>query len=794
MGTGARPSQPAAEIASEPGGLRRLLTVYLAIQAMLVLANFVVPDTPGGVIRFAAVVAGTVALVVGVARRRPEPLTGWWFIVVGALIQLATAVAVLVFHGFSSILSVSASVPVLLAILVVPAFAVGLVVLSRVSPYGGGADMLDAVITAVGGFLLVWTFLVEPVLSTNRVNVAGAIMYTVGALVVFAIAVKLILGRGLRDRPVLLLLLATTLLVASWTVILLPALDHASVGTGRVDSTLWMFYGVTIGAVGLHPSLAQPRRRERDSTSELSPGRVVLYAVLALIAPVSWAVELSPSGRHIGNTLIGFSVPIATSAVFLLLLVVRLGLVARMAQRRAQELARRSAALSAAVYEQEELQEELTYRAMHDPLTGLSNRTVLVERLDNLLSQPAGYGRHALLLFDLDGFKDINDTLGHPTGDEVLVEVARRLVNNAPADVTLVRLGGDEFAVLLENTEPDTARHWAEVLLAAVRQPYSIGGRELFLTTSVGVLIIDLRTSRPNPSDVLRDADLALYAAKEAGKNRIMVFDPKFRSARLHQSRLSTGLRHALANDELVLQYQPIFKLDTLQIASVEALLRWRPAGGPLIPPAEFIPIAEGSGLILPIGAWVLRTACHDARRWYDEHRISVSVNVTGRQISDPGFVDSVIEALAESGLPGSALIIEITESTLVTSSRTPTLQRHLQRLRAAGVRVAIDDFGTGYSSLSYVAELPIDIVKIDKSFTQKPAGPGFTPQEWAFTKAILQLVESLHMLAVAEGVETPEQAEALRILRCPLVQGFYFARPMPAEDIDRKLDARALP
>jgi EAL domain-containing protein (putative c-di-GMP-specific phosphodiesterase class I) len=325
-------------------------------------------------------------------------------------------------------------------------------------------------------------------------------------------------------------------------------------------------------------------------------------------------------------------------------------------------------------------------------------------------------------------------------------------------------------------------------VLTAVGRSYTIGGRELFLTTSVGMYNIDPNQVRPTTSDVLRDADLALYAAKEDGKNRITVFHPRLREARLEQTRLNAGLRHALVNDEFVLHYQPIIDLESGRIKAVEALVRWRPGRGPLISPADFIPIAETSGIILPIGAWVLRTACRVARRWYEEYQISISVNVSGRQLDDPSFADTVTAALAESGLPGAGLIIEITESTLVTSSHTPTLHEHLRRLRDSGVKVAIDDFGTGYSSLSYVAELPIDIVKIDKSFTQASTGEEFVPHEWAFTKAILQLVESLRMVAVAEGVETPAQAEALRTLRCPLVQGFHFARPVPAEAIDRTL------
>jgi diguanylate cyclase len=773
---------------ARPGRAWRPLAIYAVLQALLLLANYVAPHPANGVIRIVIVSAGTAVFTVGVATRRPQPLAGWSFVAAGAVFELASALAVTAVYGFRPGIDISALVPVVLAGMVLPLYAVGLILLSRVSPYGGVADMVDAVMVAVGGFLLVWTFLVEPALTTSGFNAEGAVVYLVGALVVFAIAIKLVFGGGLGDRSVRLLLLGVFLLLAVTVVALLPALNTSAIRANRPGGELWAFYGAVIGGVGLHPYLTQTRRRREHRARGLSFRRVALYAVLALIAPMAWAVELTASGQRLGRHVFGFSVPIATSAVFLLLLVVRLGLIARLAQGRAGELAGRSAALSKAVSEQEELQKQLAYRAMHDPLTGLSNRTVLTERLDDLLSRPDGWGGHALLLLDLDGFKDINDTLGHPIGDELLVRVAQRLRDSTPAGATLARLGGDEFVVLLENTDPAQAHQYAQALLAAIGRTYSIGGRELFLTTSVGLYNIDQNQPRPTTSDVLRDADLALYAAKEDGKNRITAFHPELREARLEHTRLNAGLRHALVNDEFVLHYQPIIDLESGRIRSVEALLRWRPGRGPLISPADFIPIAETTGIILPIGAWVLRTACQVARRWYEDYQISMSVNVSGRQLDDPGFADTVTAALAESGLPGAGLIIEITESTLVTSSHTPTLHEHLRRLRDFGVKVAIDDFGTGYSSLSYVAELPIDIVKIDKSFTQASSAPEFVPQEWAFTKAILQLVESLHMVAVAEGVETPAQEEALRTLRCPLVQGFHFARPVPAEAIDRTL------
>jgi EAL domain-containing protein (putative c-di-GMP-specific phosphodiesterase class I) len=313
-----------------------------------------------------------------------------------------------------------------------------------------------------------------------------------------------------------------------------------------------------------------------------------------------------------------------------------------------------------------------------------------------------------------------------------------------------------------------------------------VAGRKLFLTTSIGVLVAKASGPVITPTDALRDADLALYAAKEAGKNRTALFHPELRDARRENAAITADLRTALERDEFELRYQPVIALETGATVEVEALIRWRRAGGPtLVGPDVFVPVAEESGLIGAIGAWVLRRAAEDARAWYDDHGVSVAVNVSGRQFEDPGFRDLVVDVLDDNGLPGRALVLEITESSMVDTSGGEDYHRHLHELRDRGVRVAIDDFGTGYSSLSYVAKLPVDIVKVDKSFTQDSTGDR---AGWAFINAILRLVESLDLVAIVEGVETSEQVDALRRLHCPLAQGFYFARPQTAQEIGRRL------
>jgi len=761
------------------------LWLYVIIQAILLGTALLAHRPLGTIATYLIGLTGTVALTVSVLWRRPAPLTAWRLVVAGAWVVMLAATTVAVIYGANDNVAIEAVLPAVVAFASYPLFAIGL---ARLSPgrQDGWPDVLDATMTGLAAYLLLWSFWIAPSVGREPLAILGAAVFPIGVVLVFSIGVKLILAGGLREPPTRLLILGLFALLAASFAVLMPALTTTTTQGGIVGRLLWGLYGIGLGAAGLHPALTPPSPREQTRSTDVSPWRIALFAVLTLVPPLVWAIQLL---RHRANQ--GISsvlIPEVASALFLLLLVARLGLIAKVAQRRAAELARRSAALATAVSEEQGLQRELAYRAQHDPLTGLANRDVLADRMEWALARHGGSRRHALLLLDLDGFKDINDTLGHPVGDELLIEVSRRLLDVAPPNAVLARLGGDEFAVLLENTDPDEALRYAESFVAALRQPYHISGHELFLTTSVGVLTSDMYAAPPSPAEALSDADLALYAAKAGGKNRVAVFRPDLRTVCLDHTRIAAGLRHALARDEFVLHYQPVVDLHTETIVDVEALIRWRQPDGSLVAPADFISVAEDTGLIVPIGDWVLHQACHDARDWYHQHHVSVAVNVSGRQCRDTSLVDCVLAALSEADLPGKALIIEITETNLVATSRTGALYGQLERLRGHGVRVAIDDFGTGYSSLSYVAKLPVDIVKIDKTLTHARSSTGVLSQDWAFTRAILQLIDSLHMVAVAEGVETKEQAEALRALGCRFVQGYYFSRPVPANVIDQTL------
>ncbi|MDT5028760.1 MAG: hypothetical protein QOE61_5186, partial [Micromonosporaceae bacterium] len=637
---------------------------YVIIQAILLATALLAPRPFGRIASYLVGLTGTVALTASVVWRRPAPRTAWRLVVAGAWVVMLAAGTVAVIYGANDTVAIEAVLPAVVAFASYPLFAIGLARLSRSEKQDGWPDVLDATMIGLAAYLLLWAFWIAPSIGREPLAILGAAVFPIGVALVFTIGVRLILAGGLREPPTRLLILGLFALLASSFAVLLPAITVSTTHDRIVGRLLWGLYGIGLGAAGLHPALTRPNPRDHTRSTEASPWRIALFAVLALVPALVWAIQLL---RHTANQgVASFLIAQVASALFLLLLVARLGLIAKLAQRRAAELARRSAALATAVSEEQELQRELAYRALHDPLTGLANRIVLDDRMEWALGRRGDTGRDALLLLDLDGFKDINDTLGHPVGDELLIEVSRRLLEVAPPHATLARLGGDEFAVLLEDTDPDEALRYAESFVAALRQPYHICGHELFLTTSVGVLTNDVYPAPPSPGEALRDADLALYAAKAAGKNRVAVFHPDLRTACLDHTRIATGLWHALARDEFVLHYQPVVDLNTETIVKVEALIRWRQPDGSLVAPADFISVAEDTGLIVPIGDWVLRQACHDARDWYDQRDVSVAVNVSGRQIRDTSLVDCVLAALAEADLPATALVIEITESNLV--------------------------------------------------------------------------------------------------------------------------------
>jgi diguanylate cyclase (GGDEF)-like protein/PAS domain S-box-containing protein len=442
------------------------------------------------------------------------------------------------------------------------------------------------------------------------------------------------------------------------------------------------------------------------------------------------------------------------------------------------------------------LQDQLTEQAFHDALTGLANRALFRDRLDQALSRSLrSHEPLAVLLVDLDGFKQVNDSLGHDAGDQLLQQVAVRFAEATRPGDTLARLGGDEFALLLEGADEGEAVGVCARLLGRVSEPTSIAGIEVALGASIGIALHG--GGRGASDDLVRHADVAMYAAKEAGRGRWELFRPEMSRELGEQLGLEYDLRMALRRGEFTVHYQPEHDLASATIVGVEALLRWTSPSRGAIPPSDFIPIAETTGLIMPIGEYVLREACEQTARWHRAGLLpdgfATWVNLSGRQLSAGQFSALVRRTLDETGLPAGLLGLEVTETALVVEGAVGTrAQAELEELHALGVRIAIDDFGTGFSAIGQLRRFPIDLIKIDRSFIQ---GMEHDAKDAAITANVVSLAHGLGLKAIAEGVESESQLASVRALGCDLVQGYLLGRPMPAADVGEVLaDAVAEP
>lgn len=433
------------------------------------------------------------------------------------------------------------------------------------------------------------------------------------------------------------------------------------------------------------------------------------------------------------------------------------------------------------ITERKRMEGQLMKQAFQDDLTGLANRVLFRDRLHHALERRSrGGSRVAVILLDLDGFKRVNDSLGHAVGDELLQIVGRRIASAVRTGETVARLGGDEFSVVIESIEQgDDPELLAERLLMLLRMPMRIGGREVVVGVSIGVAIAD-------PSDdeetVLRNADTAMYAAKSSGKARVRRFDPTMHHDAMEWLELESDLRIGADRNELFLEFQPLMHIESGRVKGFEALIRWQHPKRGYVVPGLFLPIAEETSMIVSIGRWVLREACMQAARWtsYSSEPPSVSVNVAAKQLDSETLVDDVRSALEVSGLDPRRLILEITESDVM---RSPELARDkLNALKALGVKLAIDDFGTGYSSLSHLQYFPVDELKIDRSFVSRIEEG---EREAAFVRTIISLAKSMHIEVVAEGIEQPGQQQFLHSVGCEYGQGYLYSRPLPANAIE---------
>jgi len=428
-------------------------------------------------------------------------------------------------------------------------------------------------------------------------------------------------------------------------------------------------------------------------------------------------------------------------------------------------------------------QDALTHQALHDALTGLPNRLLLTDRLRQALSDSGRRGTDIAVAFvDLDHFKRVNDSFGHPVGDALLVQVAARLEREIRAGDTLARFSGDEFVVIWRDlTDPAEATLLSERLADAMAAPYEVGSGSITVTASVGVAV---GRSPQSPEELLLAADAAMYDAKGHGRDRVRVFSAELRQDAEERRATEVGLRDALAAEQLVVHYQPVMDLATGRAVAVEALVRWEHPERGLLGPDRFIPVAESSGLIVPLGCWVLQRACLDAASWTgDLARLDVAVNLSVRQLTQPDVLRHVRDALSLSGLDPRRLLLEVTESAVMEDAEAAGVA--LDALAGLGVRIAIDDFGTGYSSLLYLRQYPISALKVDRAFV---SGLGIAADDDAICSSVISLAHAVSATSIAEGVETPEQYAALRALGCQQAQGYLWSRAVPAGELEQAL------
>jgi diguanylate cyclase (GGDEF)-like protein len=427
-------------------------------------------------------------------------------------------------------------------------------------------------------------------------------------------------------------------------------------------------------------------------------------------------------------------------------------------------------------------EEQLLHEAYHDALTGLPNRAMFADHLGRavLRCKRSNNSMFAVLFLDLDGFKVVNDSLGHVAGDHLLMGIGRRLEGCVRGGDIVARLGGDEFAILVNDIrDVDDALRTVDRVREELNQPFLLGGHEVFSSASIGIAVSDRRYDRP--VEMLRDADTAMYRAKALGKAHHVVFDEAMHTHVVERLKLETDLRRALERNEFWVAYQPIVEVDTGRVAGFEALVRWEHPERGLVSPGEFVPAAEETGLIIPMDLWVTREACRQVREWHDQFAdgppLFLSVNLSSRQFARPDLLQRLEQILDATGIDPSCLKIEVTESVIM--GQTEVAAERLQEIKQRGMCLSMDDFGTGYSSLSYLHKFPFDVLKIDRSFVSRVGTVG---ENGEIVSTIVALAHNLGMKVVAEGVETAAQVEHLRSLRCEYAQGFYFSKPLRAE------------
>ncbi len=712
--------------------------------------------------------AGSMCAVLGLRRHRPERQWPWWAMVAtGGLWTVSGALGDAV-GNTGDLTSQRSLLPDLLAIPGYLLFALALngLLRARRAAHEPGA-LLDGIMLGAGALLLVNEWLISPTLDIEHSWLPARLVvavYPALSMCLLVIAARLAFGGGDRSPAFRLLLIGTLGLLLGDVVYALGEIGRFD-APKRLLEVPYLLVPACIGSAVLHPSIRSVTRPTGRRGKPMGNGRLIAVAgaLLAPIAVVAWRDDTAGAAATVGLCLV-----LAGSAI---------------------------TRLARAMREQAALETRLSHRATHDELTDLPSRARIVEHIEDLLADSAGSGRTIAVLFvDIDQFKLVNDSMGHSTGDQLLVLAARRLAEGVEGNGIVGRISGDEFIVVasLNGAEAFELGERIRVLLS---RPFELDAGEVVIAGSIGISIA--RSGDPiTAATLIQEADTAMYRSKDAGRNRVTLFDASMRERVARRVDLERRLRHALGEHQFEAHFQPLVALPSGRVQGFEALARWTD-GAEQISPGEFIPVAEESGLIVPLGAFMLDEACRQLARWRRQlpgsQHLVLSVNLSPRQLREGDIVDVVAETLRRHRLPGDALWLEITESVMMEDSLTTA--GALSGLRSLGVRLAVDDFGTGFSSLAYLKRFPVSCVKIDRSFV---SGLGQHEADHSLVAAIIAMADALGLDTVAEGVETTEHAAQLRQLGCRRAQGFLFGRAVPAADVPELLgrlgiDTRAI-
>jgi diguanylate cyclase (GGDEF)-like protein len=744
--------------------------------ALLVLTGHPTERTAVLLSNLAQVAAPTAAAIVCV-RTRSRALTdahrrGWLLLGLSAA-SWASGQAIWTFYEvsgsaapFPSLADVGYLLAVPLALAAIWSFA------DRTRSSTWAVAVLDGLILAGGLLSISWPLVLGPSWDAgadSAFEVGLTLAYPIGTLVVASIALFGLMHEDRKDGPVPLMQLTGgfLVLVAADSTFVWTTLQGTETAVSIADIGWITGYLTLLFAATRYPLTSVA------GTTALEPAPSLRRAVLPLtVVGVAWAIRIGQvaTGAEEDRFLTG--VTVVTVALVLCRYL--------MTMRENQEL---TSELRSKIGELTAREQQLSHQAFHDPLTGLANRRLFSDRVEHALNRSRRTGDLTAVLFvDLDDFKTVNDSLGHAAGDRLLAAVAARLSGCVRPGDTVARLGGDEFGVLLEEMEgTEHASVVARRILESLDVAFPLDGRQVFTRASVGVATADLTTGRAG-ADLLSDADVALYAAKGAGKSTFREFERSMRVGALERLELSQDLRQAIVQNQFFCHYQPIVDLVTGRTVAIEALLRWDHPHRGLVAPSSFIELAEESGMIGEIGMAVLQMASWQTANWRAEGKVPANlelhVNLSGRQLEDTYLVEKIHRVLASTGMPAQLLVLEITESVAVEIGATHV--GVLEQLRALGIRLAIDDFGTGYSSLNYLRALPVDVLKIDRAFAQTVDGETDT----VLLEAIVRLGHSLGIEMIAEGIELDEQAATLKRLGCRRAQGYLFHRPLSVTEI----------